>query len=823
MTTLWRDVRVALRGFGSQPGFALTAIVSLAIGIGANATVFSVTSALLLKPLPYADQDRLAILWNRSPGLNIAEDWFSTAQYFDIKTSQRSLEQVAIAIGANDNLTGEGLTPERIGTLRVSSNLLPMLGASALHGRLLTPEDDQPGRTGVALLSHGTWLRRYGGDPRVIGRTIVLNGQPYAVAGVLDEPFTLPREVMPTLGGAEDAEIVLPLPLAAAAATTRNREDYNLLARLKPGVRLADAQAEMDVLTARLRREHPDFYPPNGGLTFSIVPLRDQVVGSVERPLLILSGAVGFVLLIACANVANLLLARAFARQKEFAVRAALGAHRGRLVRQLLTESVVLAATGGIVGIGLAYWSVPWIHALGTRSIPRLGEITLDGRVLVFTAGVSLAAGVLFGLVPARRATRVDLQTPLRDAGRGTAAAGSLWSRGNALRRALVVSELALSVILLLAAGLLVRSFARVLEVRPGFDPLNVLTLELTMTGPKYAAADAVIETYRQLWTRLEALPGVSAAGGVSALPLSQMMAWGPITVEGRTPPAGERFINVDQRVVAASYFEAMQIPLREGRLFDARDTRTVPRVVVVDEHMAAQLWPGQSAIGKRVKTGGFDAGSNWMEVIGVVGRIKQDALDADSRMAMYFAHTQLGSRAANVVVRASVDAAALTAAVREQIRQVDPDLPIYRVRTMAERVDDSLAPRRFSMTLLTAFAALALGLAAIGTYGVIAYLVNQSTREFGIRLALGAAPRRLLLSIVRHGLAIALVGIALGVGAALVLTGVIRSLLFEIESTDMTTFTLIPIVLLLVAVAASYVPARRAAGIDPSVSLRAE
>jgi predicted permease len=628
---------------------------------------------------------------------------------------------------------------------------------------------------------------------------------------------------MPTLGGAEDAEIVLPLPLAADAATARNREDYNLLARLKPGVRLADAQAEMDVLTARLRREHPDFYPPNGGLTFSIVPLRDQVVGSVERPLLILSGAVGFVLLIACANVANLLLARAFARQKEFAVRAALGAHRGRLVRQLLTESVVLAATGGIVGIGLAYWSVPWIHALGTRSIPRLGEITLDGRVLAFTAGVSLAAGVLFGLVPAWRATRVDLQTPLRDAGRGSAASGSLWSRGNAFGRALVVSELALSVILLLAAGLLLRSFARVLEVRPGFDPLNVLTLELTMTGPKYSDADAVIETYRQLWTRLEALPGVSAAGGVSALPLSQMMAWGPITVEGRTPPAGERFINVDQRVVAASYFEAMQIPLREGRLFDARDTRAVPRVVVVDEHMATQLWAGQSAIGKRVKSGGFDAGSPWMEVIGVVGRIKQDALDADSRMAMYVAHAQLGSRATNVVVRASVDAAALTAAVREQIHQIDPDLPIYRVRTMAERVEDSLARRRFSMTLLTAFAAVALGLAAIGTYGVIAYLVNQSTREFGIRLALGAAPRRLLLSIVRHGLAIALVGIALGVGAALVLTGVIRSLLFEIEPTDMTTFTLIPIVLLLVAVAASYVPAQRAAGIEPSVSLRAE
>ena len=383
MRTLARDIRYAVRGFLRTPGFTLAAVLSVAIGVGANTAIFSVASALLLRPLPYRDAERLAILWNRSPGLGIAEDWFSTAQYFDIRNGHSGFEQLAIAIGGNYNLTGDG-EPERIGTIRVSSNLLSMLGVRPLRGRLFEPEDDAPGRTGTALLSYGTWMRRYGGSDSIVGKTLTLNGQPYEVVGILPPSFDLPREVMPTLGGAEHAEIMVPLPLPADAARIRNREDYNILAKLRPGVSVETAQREMDGITARLRAEHPDFYPPNGGLTFSIVPLQEYVVGGVRTALLVLAGAVGCVLLIACANVANLLLSRALTRQKEIAVRAAIGASRARIVRQLLTESLLLAVAGGMVGLVFAFWTLDGIRVLGAKSVPRLHEIAMNGEVLVF-------------------------------------------------------------------------------------------------------------------------------------------------------------------------------------------------------------------------------------------------------------------------------------------------------------------------------------------------------------------------------------------------------------------------------------------------------
>jgi predicted permease len=824
MGTVVQDVRYAVRGFLRAPGFTLAALLSVAIGVGANTAIFSVASALLLRPLPYRDAERLTILWNRSPGLGITEDWFSTAQYFDIRNGHTGFDQVAIAIGGNYNLTGDG-EPERIGTVRVSSNLLPMLGVHPIIGGLFDEHDDVPGRTGRALLGYGTWMRRYGGDTGILGRTLTLNGQPYEVIGVLPPSFDLPREVLPTLGGAEHAEIMVPLPLATDAARIRNREDYNILGKLKPGVSVAEAQREMDGITARLRSEHPDFYPANGGLTFSIVPLQEYVVGGVRRALVILFGAVAFVLLIACANVANLLLSRALVRQTEIAVRAAIGASRGRLVRQLLTESVVLATAGGILGLLFSYWTLEAIRALGARSVPRLHEIAIDGQVLLFALAVSVLAGTLFGLAPALRLSRLDLNGNLKDATRGASATTAIWGRGQNLRRALVVSELALSVMLLIGAGLLIRSFARVQQVPPGFNPSNVLTLELTMAGRKYADAATVLETYKQVWQKLGTLPGVAAVGAVSALPLSQMMAWGPITVEGRVPAAGERFINVDIRVVGGDYFEAMEIPLRAGRLFNEHDTRQTYRAVIVDEHMARQLWPGADPVGKRIRTGGFDATANtpWMTVVGVVGRVKQDALDADSRMAIYLAHTQAPGRAMNVVVRGGSDPAALTGAITKEIHAIDPDLPLYNVRTMEHRVDESLARRRFSMLLLTFFACLALGLAAIGIYGVIAFLVSQSRREVGIRMALGATPRKILMLIVRQGAFVALTGVALGLGGALLVTRFMSALLFDVRPRDPLTFASIAMVLGLVALLASYVPARRAARVDPMISLRSE
>jgi predicted permease len=457
--------------------------------------------------------------------------------------------------------------------------------------------------------------------------------------------------------------------------------------------------------------------------------------------------------------------------------------------------------------------------------VPRLHEIALDGEVLAFTLLVSVLTGVVFGLIPALRARRLDVHEDLKDGGRGSAGAGALWGRGQYVRRLLVIGELALSAMLLIGAGLLLRSFGELQRVAPGFNPSNVLTLELTMTGRKYGTAPIVIETYKDLWSRLARLPGAVAAGGVSALPLSNMMAWGPVTVEGRVPPPGEKFINVDIRTVAGDYFRAMEIPLREGRLFTARDTADQPRVVVIDEHMAGQLWPGQTAVGKRLRTGGFDARADtpWMTVIGVVGRIKQDALDADSRMALYRAHAQFPSRGMNVVLRTEGDPEGTAAVVRRQIRALDPDLPIYNLRTMSSRVSESLAGRRFSTLLLALFACLALCLATIGTYGTISYLVAHGTREIGIRMALGASPRGVRALVVRQGMLMAAVGLGIGLAGAFALTRFMQALLFGVAAADPLTFAAIPLLLALVAVAASYIPARRAARIDPVVALRAE
>ncbi len=817
MNAFAQDVRYALRAFGRTPGFTAAAVLSLAIGIGANTAIFSVAGALLLRPLPYKDAGRLVILWNRSPGLNILQDWFSTAQYFDIRDGHPGFEQLAIAIGGNANLTGNG-QPERIGFIRVSSNLPKMLGARPAVGRLFEAAEDTALPAATAVLSYGAWTRRFGGDPRVIGRTLTLDGRNYGVIGVLSRGFSLPREVLPTLGGAEDADVLLPLPLPAAAAQDRGREDYNVIGKLKHGVTVPQAQAAMDTITARLRRDHADVYPPNGGLTFGIVPLREQVVGDTRRPLLILIGAVAFVLTIACANVANLLLGRALARRKEMAVRAALGAGRTRVIRQLLTESLVLGLSGGALGVLFSMWSIRWIHVLGPKSVPRLHEIAVDGWALAFTFGLSVFSAALFGLAPALRLSRLDLHTSLKDGSRGSVGGG------NRLRRLLVISELALSVVLTIGAGLLLRSFTHLLDVAPGFDPKGVLTLGLTMTGPRYANGPAVITVYRELWQRVEQLPGVSAAGGVSALPLSEMYSWGPITIEGRTPRPGELFLNADERIVGGNYFQAMRIPLRSGRFFTQQDTAANPRVAIIDEFMAREFWPNQDPVGKRIHTGTInDATRPWITIVGVAGRVKQYALDTDSRIAIYFPQTQAPVREMNLVVRSAAEAGVLAKAVRGQIHQMDSDLPLYQVRTMEQRVEESLARRRFSLVLLGLFAALALGLAAIGVYGVMAFLVNQSAREIGIRIALGATSGGILALVLRGAMTLALSGIALGVAAAIPLARLLRGMLFGVRESDTLTFAAASVALAAVALVASYLPARRASRIDPLLSLQPE
>ena len=531
----------------------------------------------------------------------------------------------------------------------------------------------------------------------------------------------------------------------------------------------------------------------------------------------------GLVLLIACANVANLLLSRAVARQQEIAVRTALGASRWRIVRQLLTESLLLSLCGGALGLLICILNVKWIHILGTKSIPRLQDVGIDGRVFLFALLLSLFSGILFGLSPALRISRLDLNSTLKDTGRGAVGSRSVWGRGISVRGLLVVSELALSVVLLIGAGLLIRSFARLQDVLPGFNPRGVLTFDLTLTGRKYSDEQAILNAYRQVWERLERLPGAKAAGGVTSLPLSESFAWTPITVEGRTPLPGEKFLNADERLVSGHYFEAMGIPLRRGRFFTEQDDLTKPIVVIVDEHMADELWPGQNPVGKRIHIVEMESKDPWQTVVGVVGRVKQDSLDSDPRIAFYVPHTQFPTRAMTVALRSSVNPAAMVSAVKNELRNLDPDLPMYSVRTMEQRVDESLARRRFLMLLLGGFAGSALLLATIGIYGVMAYLVNQGTREIGIRIALGASQRNVLGLVVRRGMALALSGVMIGLAAAFLLTRLIRSLLFGVQATDPITFAAISLLLFFIALLASYIPARRAARIDPMVSLRSE
>ena len=795
---------------------------SLAIGIGANTSVFSIMSALLLRPLPYQDSDRLVIMWNTSPGLGITRDWFSTAQYFDIKNNHHGLEQVAIALGGSYNLTGGG-DPERVGVTRVSHELLPMLGAKAYLGRLFTAEDDKTGSPTVAILSYGMWARRYGSDQKMVGHQIIINSHLYQVVGVLPRTFTLPHEVLPTLESTNQSEVLIPMRFPPNPAEDRGHEDFNIVGKLRPGVSLEQARAEMDTITARLRQSHPEVYPPNGKLTFIVLPLLEQVVGNVRHTLWLLLAAVGCVLLIACANVANLMLSRALARQREIAVRTAVGATASRIVRQLLTESVLLAVCGGALGVIFALASVHWTRILGPRSVPRLSDVGIRADALLFTLLISVACGILFGLAPALRVASVNLLSTLKDSERGSAGTSAMWGRGNNLRRLLVIAELAVSVVVLIVAGLLLRSFVRLQHVAPGFNPSNVLTLELTMSGDKYKDPQVVRSTYHQLWERLEHLPGAVSAGGVSSLPLSDMYAWGPINVEGHVLPPGEKFVNADERIVSGHYFETMQIPLLKGRLFNDQDTADKPRVLVVDEYMAQQLWPNEDPLGKRISFGDLAAKPEWATVIGVVGRIKQYALDADSRMALYMTEDQYIGRAMNIALRTSTDPASMASAVNHELHELDRDLPTYRVITMDQRIAESLSRRRFTTILLTLFAGLALALAAVGIYGVMAYLVRQGTRELGIRMALGATQPAILRLVIRQSLVLALSGVGLGLIAAVAFARLVSGLLFGVRSTDPVTFGAIAVLLTAVALLASYIPARRAAKIDPMISLRCE
>jgi predicted permease len=816
MYTLFQDLRYALRMLRKNTLLTAVIVASLAIGIGANSAIFSVVDALLLRPLPYPHPDRLAAVWLHSPAIGILRDWPSPGQYIDIQTENHSFEQMALAQSRTFVLTGRE-QPERIFGARTQSSLLEMLGAKPLFGRLLLPEEDKPGKPDVAILTERVWKRLFNSDPGIVGKTIVLNGNPFIVAGVLQRGFMLDAEVMPSETPMDKMDIFAPLPLAADAAKNRGDENYNIMVRLKPGMSVQQAQADIDVIASRIREKDKR----DASFGMHVVGLQEQVVGDVRRALLVLLGSVGLVLLIACANVANLLLTRAAGREKEVAIRTALGAGWQQLARQLLTESVLMGLLGGGAGLLVAQLSIYLVRGMNPGNIPRLEDIAINSAVLVFTFGVSLTTGILFGVAPLWRAIKVDLNTSLKAGGRSGQSDGGLHVRRHSLRGLLVVSELTLSLMLLIGAGLLIRSFVRLHSVPPGFTTDHVLTMEVAAAAKKYQDNKdhkPIINFYKEVESRVAHLPSVVAEGLVSGLPLTGEVGWGGISVEGYTPPPGQE-LQVDYRVASTDYFRTMEIPLRKGRFFTEDDTEDKPQVVIIEEKFAQRFWPESDPIGKHL----WFNPKKPITIVGVVGVVKQYGLETDGKIATYFPQQQQPDQRMFLAVRTSSEPSGLASAVVSEIHAVDSDVVVYGIRTMQERLHDSLARQRFSSTMLGAFAVFALLLAAVGLYGVMSHFVTQSTHDIGVLVTLGARPGNIIGLVVRQGMQLAGIGIVVGLVGAAALTRVMTSLLFGVSTTDALIFGTVPALLGAVAFAATVIPAWRATRVDPMVALREE
>ena len=820
MSAFLQDVRYAIRTLRRSAGLTAVIVMSLAIGIGANTAIFSVVNALLLKPLPYPDPDRLVVLWLRSPGINIPQDWPSPGQYTDVKNENRSFDEMSISQGRSGTLLGLE-QPERVEILLTSSTLFQMLGAKALYGRLLAAGDEMPGKHTVTVLSHGFWKRAFGGDPGIVGKTVRLNnfGVPgggdtknqFEVVGVLAPNVLLNHEIMPTVASIQQMDVFLPLAFSKDPATLRGDENYNIMARLKPGVTLAQADDDVAAIAARIREKDKR----DRTFTIDVVSLVESVVGNVRLAVLVLLGSVTLVLLIACANVANLLLTRASGRQKEVAVRTALGASWHRLARQLLTESVLLGVLGGTAGLLIAYGALQVVRATNPGNIPRLDAIALDGSVLAFTLAVSVVTGILFGLAPAVRAVRVDLISSMKAGGRSTQGDGGLGSSRRRLRSVLVVAEVAISLMLLIGAGLLLRSFVRLQNVSPGFDPGGVISMRVGVSTRQFADRDASLAFYRPFGEALAAVPGVTMRGAVSALPFTSSVGWGSINVEGWTPEPGQE-LQVDQRAATTQYFQTMRIPLVQGRSFtDADLTTNAEPVAVIDEKFAQRFWPNGDALGRHLW---FDPARK-MRIIGVVGAVKQYGLNIDGRIVLY----RPTANAQWHVVRTSSNPSTIARDIVRRIHELDPTITVVDIQPMADRMSQSMARQRFSTMMLGAFALFALLLAVMGVYGVMSHLVTQGSHDIGVRMALGAERSRILTMVLRQGMELTGAGIVLGLAGAALLTRVMASLLFGVSTTDIATFFSVPLVLIATAALASYIPALRATRVNPVTALRDE
>jgi putative ABC transport system permease protein len=810
MDTLLRDLRYSIRRLAKAPVFTAIVIVTLALGIGANSAIFSVVNTVLLRALPYRDPAQLVSIEHFYPSLNNMEAPVSARGFRDYRDKTKSFASVAVESQFGANLTGTG-DPERIPGVRVSGDWFRTLGVPPQLGRALNRDDDEPGHEHVVVLSDGVWTRLFARQPSAIGQTIELNGESYQIVGVMPPQF---RSFF-----ARTADLFVPLALPAAAFTRGYTNEYlNAVARLKPGVSIQGAQAEMTTFAENLKRANPNTFSPKW--TLKLRSLDDLSSGRIRPALFVLLGAVGFVLLIACANVANLLLARAAMRIKEIAIRAALGADRASLVRQLLTESVLLAVAGGVLGLALAQWSVKSLVALNPN-LPRASEVGIDTNVVVFTLLVSLGTGLLFGLAPALQTSRANLQETLKDGSRS----GTADFAGRTLRRGLVIAEVALSLTLLVGAGLLIKSVARLQGVDPGFDPHGVLVFNLNLPQVKYPSDTAQILFTDQLMQRLNAVPGVRAAGLTSVIPFGGGWSTSSFNIENLIVPPGQNGPWGDVRIVSPEFFSALRIPLRRGRLFNTQDIKSAPQVTVIDDEFARKYFKGVDPIGKRITFGAAPGkqDSTWITIVGVVGHAAHEGLDAEPRIQYYFPVSQVGLRNMTVAVRTTGNPLAALPALRQAVHSIDRNLPLSAVNTMDKLVDSSVGQRKLSMMLLGLFSAIAMVLASIGIYGVMSYSVAQRTRELGIRMALGAVRLRVLFLVVRQGMALAGAGVVIGLVGAFGLTRLLANQLFAVGATDPATFTIVSALLVTIALIASLVPALRATRVDPVVALRDE
>jgi len=805
MNTLWQDIRYGFRMLWKNPGFTFVAALTLALGIGANTSIFSVVNAVVLRPLPFPDAERLVWFDGVNPARGITESSLSMPDYLDWQSQADAFQSMTAFVEGSAILSSDEVEPERVPRGIVTASFFPTVGVNPAQGRALVPEDELSGSELVAVLSHGLWQRRFGANPNVLGSKFMLSGRSFTVVGVMPAGFDYP------------ARAQLWSPLKTDADDQRRDNRYlHVLARLKPTVTLAAAQTQIDALSARFAEQYPE---TNGGQSARLTNLQEWTTRGVRTSLLLLFGAVGFVLLIACANVANLLLARGAARRKEIALRTALGAGRARIIRQLLTESLLLAALGGAAGLLLSLFLTDLLIAISPADVPRLNEIGLDARVLGFTVAVVSLVGLLFGLAPALQASKTDLNEVLKDGGRS-----STEGRGrNRLRALLVVSEIALSLLLLVGAGLLIKSFVLLRDVSPGFDPANVLTMRISLPGARYAEPKQKANFFHELTERVRTLPGVEAVGATVSLPLggSNFSVGRSFVPEGR-PLVTEESRDTDYFVATPDYFKAMRIPLKAGRAFTVHDRAETVPVVVINESLARRVFAGADPIGKRLTVWRDEKFAR--EIIGVVGDVKSSRLDAETSAQIYVPYAQdAGWGGLSLAVRTTGEPETLTAAVRGAVLSIDKNQPVYDIKTMDDVLSASVANNRLVVLLFGLFALLALLLATVGIYGVMSYSVAQRTHEIGIRMALGAQPSDVLRLILRQGLALTLAGVGLGLAGSFALSRLLASQLFGVSATDPVTFGALSLLLTAVALVACYIPTRRAMKVDPMVALRNE